>query len=151
MRDPERLPVSEAAMQVAEITYRVTKRFPAGERAGLSSQMRRAAVSIGSNIWEGCGRSTDAQFISFLQIAMGSACELEFQTNLSGRLAFAQPEELLALQQSLTSLKRMLARLTTVLRARSSQPPKGGARSSQSPRGGASRRRPESERSEHPD
>ena len=123
--------------------------------------MRRAAVSIGSNIWEGCGRSTDAQFVAFLQIAMGSACELEFQTKLSGRLAFAQPEEIRALQESLVSLKRMLARLTTVLRARSSQRPRDGARpshspretnrSSHSPRGGAPRRHPESEQSEHPD
>ena len=119
MRDPDRLRVTEAAMQVAELTYRVTGELPRSERAGLYSQMRRASVSIGANISEGCGRSSDAQFCSFLQIAMGSACELEFQARLSRRLNLAEPSDLQSLEAAITTTKRMLATLITSVRARS--------------------------------
>jgi four helix bundle protein len=93
-------------------TYAVTREFPIEERYGLASQMRRASVSIGSNIAEGCGRSTDAQFSMFLQIAMGSASELEFQATLASRLGFSTSENLGELQARITSVKRMLAKLT---------------------------------------
>src|SRR5450756_1236938 len=82
MRDTNKLRVAETAIVVAEATYRVTREFPPDERWGPVSQMRRAAVSIRSNIAEGCGRSTNPQFVAFLQIAMGSASELEYQARL---------------------------------------------------------------------
>ena len=69
MRRAENLRVVEFAMQIAELTYSATRAFPADERFGLVSQMRRAAVSIGSNIAEGCGRSSAAQFAHFIQMA----------------------------------------------------------------------------------
>jgi four helix bundle protein len=141
MRDPDRLHVMEAAMKVAELTYHVTRSLPASERAGLHSQMRRCAASIGANLAEGCGRNSDAQFISFLNIAMGSACELEFHVRLTERLGLVPPEELRALGESIVSSKRMLASLINALKARARP---------QSLRGGATRRRPESERREAP-
>ena len=116
MRDPGRLHVVDVALQVAELTYAVTSRFPAAERPGLVAQMRRAAVSIGSNIAEGCGRSTDKQFLAFLQIAMGSACELEFQCQLATRLRLATGAELHELRKSVELLKRMLAKFTIHVR-----------------------------------
>jgi four helix bundle protein len=141
MRDPDRLHVMEAAMKVAELTYHVTRRLPPTERAGLHSQMRRCAASIGANIAEGCGRNSDAQFVSFLNIAMGSACELEFHAGLTHRLALASPEELRNLGDAIVTTKRMLSKLISALKSRALL---------QSPRGGASRRRPESERSDAP-
>ena len=88
------------ALQVATLTYAVTRRFPPSEQLGLVPQMRRAAVSIGSNITEGCGRSSEKQFFSFLQIAMGSASELEFQCRLAQQLEFATASELAELLSS---------------------------------------------------
>lgn len=62
------------------LIYRATDGFPSTERYGLTSQMRRAAASIPANIAEGCGRASDADFARFLQIAFGSASELEYFT-----------------------------------------------------------------------
>ena len=104
-------------MTVTELTYALTKRLPADERYGLYAQMRRAAVSIGSNITEGCGRSSDAQFLHFLQIAMGSACELEHQARLIQRLQLAVDAEVHPLLATLLSTKRMLSKLSSHVRA----------------------------------
>ncbi len=68
--------------------YQFTRRFPNEERYNLTSQMRRAAVSVPANIAEGCGKGTDKDFSRFLQIAMGSACELEYHLLLSRDLSY---------------------------------------------------------------
>lgn len=68
--------------------YRVTRGFPDEEKFGLTSQVRRAAISIGSNIAEGCGRDTPADLRRFLAIASGSATEVEFQLELARDLGF---------------------------------------------------------------
>ena len=83
----------QKSMTLAEAIYRETAGFPAEERYGLTSQMRRAAVSIPSNIAEGQGRrSSDEEFARFLRIALGSNCELDTQVELSRRLGFlSQP------------------------------------------------------------
>ncbi len=81
--------------------------FSAVERFGLSSQMRRAAVSVGSNIAEGCGRETDGQLIQFLGIACGSASELQFQARLAARLGYGKAEELHRLEQLAREQRRM--------------------------------------------
>ena len=117
MRDPHNLRVAEMAMQVAVLTYELTKRLPLEERYGLMSQMRRAAVSIGSSIWEGCGRSTDKQFLYFLEVANASASELEFQAHLTRRLGFASESEVLPLLDALSSTRRMLAKLVSSVRS----------------------------------
>ena len=118
MRDPGRLRVAEVALRVAALTYAATRHFPAVERNGLLPQMRRAAVSIGSNLTEGCGRSSEKQFLSFLQIAMGSACELEFQCRLAQTLELAASNDLAELLRAIQQCKRMLAKLTLNIRDR---------------------------------
>jgi four helix bundle protein len=117
MRDPHNLRVADMAMQVAVLTYELTKRLPQEERYGLVSQMRRAAVSIGSAIWEGCGRSTDKQFLYFLEVANASASELAFQAQLTQRLGFASESDVNPLLDSLASTRRMLAKLTSSVRS----------------------------------
>ena len=82
MRDHTKLRAFELADEVALLTYRHTADFPKAERFGLTSQMRRAAVSIPSNIVGGCARDSSADYIRFLDIAFGSLRELDYQTPL---------------------------------------------------------------------
>lgn len=79
MRDHRRLDVYHAAQALARQVYGVAARLPADERFHLGAQMRRASISVASNIAEGCGRRTRRDFAQFLGIALGSARELEFQ------------------------------------------------------------------------
>jgi four helix bundle protein len=90
MRDPWRLEVVELSMRLAEITYRLTARFPPTERFGLVDQMRRASVSVGSCIAEGCGCGTDPGFCRYLQTALSSLLELEYQARLASRLGLGE-------------------------------------------------------------
>ena len=99
-------------------TYRATSRFPSSERFGLTAQMRRAAVSIGSNIVEGCHRGTNRAFLVFLHQALGSAAELQFQIELAQQLRFGDSNELNALHTQATDCKKMLSRLISSLRSR---------------------------------
>jgi four helix bundle protein len=78
-------------MVLAEATYRSTGEFPGSERFGRAAQMRRAAVSVISNISEGAARKTRADYIHFLHIARGSLAELDAQITLSARLGFKMP------------------------------------------------------------
>ncbi|MBA3671326.1 MAG: four helix bundle protein [Gemmatimonadaceae bacterium] len=116
MRDASRLEVTAVAEEMAVAIYELTRSLPSEERYGLTSQLRRAAVSVGSNIAEGCGRSSDAQLRSFLEVAMGSASEVEFQLRLSIRLGYLTPDAATTAQRSLTRTKRMLAALQLRLR-----------------------------------
>ncbi len=118
MRDPYRLRVTAAAEDLAVLTYEATRQFPRDERFGLVSQMRRAAVSIGSNICEGCGRGSDRAFLPFLYQANGSNAELEFQTRLSRRLNFGVTEELTALLEGTYAMKCQLSSLIVTLQRR---------------------------------
>lgn len=93
------LTVWQRGMELAEEVYRATGAFPRDERFGLTSQMRRAAVAVPSNIAEGQGRGTPRDFVRFLQIAHGSVREVETQVLLAERLQFlesGQAEGLLA-------------------------------------------------------
>ena len=94
MKDHKDLDVWKQSMLLAEDVYALTKEFPSEERFGLSSQIKRAVVSIPSNIAEGAGRKGDKEFIQFLYIAMGSLSELETQLILSDRLQFVNSIEI---------------------------------------------------------
>lgn len=93
MRDHTKLRAFELADQLALLTYRVTSMFPREEQFGLASQMRRAAVSIASNIVEGSARVTQAEYLRFIEISYGSARELEYQASLARRLSFLAVED----------------------------------------------------------
>ena len=89
--------------------YKLTASFPHEERYGLTSQMRRSAVSVPSNIAEGCGRGSDADFARFLQIAMGSASELEYQVLLAHDLRFLKEADYSQCTSQVQEVKRMLS------------------------------------------
>ena len=91
--------------------YRITKKFPKEERYGLTSQIRRSAVSIPSNIAEGYGKKTTADYLRSLYIAYGSVCELETQVLLSGDLNYVNKENLVALKANTEEVERMLKAL----------------------------------------
>jgi four helix bundle protein len=88
----ERLEAWKAAMALVEAIYRVTASFPAHEQFGLVSQMRRAAVSIPSNVAEGAGRDGAREFVRFLAIARGSLSELDTQLQIATRLGYTEPD-----------------------------------------------------------
>jgi len=88
VRDHTKLRAFELADKLAVEIYRVTQSFPREEQFGLTSQMRRAAVSGASNIVEGSARHTEIEYIRFLDIAFGSVRELEYQISLAKRLGF---------------------------------------------------------------
>ena len=92
MRDYRKLHAFELADQLAIAIYKCTKSFPKEEIFGLTSQIRRAAVSAPSNIVEGCAKSSQADYARFLEIAYGSVCEVEYQLSLAERLGYLERE-----------------------------------------------------------
>lgn len=117
MKDFRQLKVWEKAHQAALGIYKATKDFPKEELYGLTSQIRRASMSIPTNIAEGCGRNTDADFARFLQMAMGSASETEYQLILARDLEFLSQESYENLHRDIEEVKRMHASLLKTLRA----------------------------------
>lgn len=97
--------------------YRATSLFPKDELYGLTSQIRRACSSIPANIAEGCGRDTDADFARFLQIAAGSASELDYHLLLAHDLKFITGIDYVTLSQGLTEVRKMLTAFIKRLRA----------------------------------
>lgn len=98
--------------------YTVTRIFPREEIYGLTSQMRRAAASVGANIAEGCGRGSDAELRRFVQIARGSANELEYHLLLAKDLQFLQACDYKNLDAKVQEIQRMLAALARTLGSR---------------------------------
>lgn len=88
MRDHTKLRASELAENLAVLVYKHTGNFPKEKMFGLTSQLWRAAVSVVSNIVEGCARNSETEYVRFLDIAYGSAGEIEYQIGLSHRLGF---------------------------------------------------------------
>ena len=102
------LVVWQKGIALAKVSYRLTSKFPSEEKFGLVSQMRRAAVSIPSNIAEGQARHTTGEFIQFISHAEGSVAELETQLILSIELAFAKAEDAKTSFILLDEIRRML-------------------------------------------
>jgi four helix bundle protein len=117
MKDFRQLKVWEKSHQLALAIYKMTRQFPKEELYGLTSQIRRASMSIPTNIAEGCGRNTDADFARFLQMAMGSASETEYQLILARDLEFLPTDSYEKLHNEVEEVKRMLASLLKTLRA----------------------------------
>jgi four helix bundle protein len=117
MKDFRQLKVWEKAHQLALTIYKATKEFPKEELYGLTSQIRRASMSIPTNIAEGRGRFTDADFARFLQIAMGSASETEYQLILARDPGFLPNASYENLHTDVEEIKPMLASLLKTLRA----------------------------------
>jgi len=99
--------------------YKLTKNYPKDEVYGLANQMRRAAVSIPSNIAEGASRNSDKEFIQFLYIALGSASELETQIIISRNLSYIEDAESETYLKNIESLKKMLNGLIIHLKRKS--------------------------------
>lgn len=102
-------------MTLAEECYRLTGGFPKAELYGLTSQIRRAAVSIPANIAEGYGRNSAGSYVSFLRNAQGSLKELETHLILSQRLGFAEDGAALRLLSQCESIGKMLVGLTRAI------------------------------------
>jgi four helix bundle protein len=117
MRDFKKLKVWEKSHQLALAVYQATAKFPPRELYGLTSQLRRSGASIPANIAEGCGRNGDTELARFLQIAMGSASELEYHLLLSRDLALLDSTEYEELARDTTEVKRMLTSFIHRLRA----------------------------------
>lgn len=108
MSDFKRLKVWAKAHALALRTYAVTKEFPREELYGLTSQMRRAAVSIGSNLAEGCGRETRKEMAYFLRIAIGSTQELRYQLMLAADLGWLLRPQSDELEREVEEVRAML-------------------------------------------
>jgi four helix bundle protein len=112
------LSVWQLGMDVVEQVYRVTSAFPDHERFGIIAQMRRAAVSIPSNIAEGHARSSTKEFLRHLSVAQGSRVELETQVMIAQRLIYLREDAARSLLEHLEKLGRMLTSLRKSLRRR---------------------------------
>lgn len=107
-RTYEHLDIWKESMQLAELIYTVTRRFPRDELYGIISQMRRAAISISSNIAEGSGRSSKKDFAHFITIAIGSLNELESLIAISDRLKFIEGGEYAELKLKIEHTGKLL-------------------------------------------
>ena len=110
------LQVWQDAIELTTIIYNITKNFPREEMFGIVNQMRRSAVSIPSNIAEGYGRSTNAELIRFLYIALGSSNELDTQIEISKNLKFINDEDYTAIDNKNAEVN---AKLRALIKTRS--------------------------------
>ena len=92
MRDHTKLKAFELADRLALAVYKHTRGFPKEESFGLTAQLRRGAVSVPSNIVEGCGRNSETDYLRFLDIAYASSREVEYQLSLAARLGYLDAE-----------------------------------------------------------
>ncbi len=111
MQDYRKLMVWEKSHHMAIDIYKLTDKFPVTERYGLISQIRRSAVSVPSNIVEGCGRGSSRDFLRFLQIAFSSCGELEYQLLLSKDLGYMNNKNFEQINNRVNEIRRMLAGL----------------------------------------
>ena len=116
MRDHTKLRAFELADEVVLLSYRATRKFPKEEIYGLTSQMRRAAVSVPSNIVEGCARESQVEYLRFLEIAFGSLRELHYQFGLSKRLGYLNDHDISGCESKIVETEKVLAALLRSMR-----------------------------------
>lgn len=118
MKTHKDLDVWREAIDLSKKVYWLTKMYPKEEMFGLSAQMRRAGISIASNIAEGAARQGDKEFLKFLYIAAGSASELDTQLEISKGIDVGNPTEIAAIQGSLEAVSKMLQGLIRSVKQR---------------------------------
>ena len=118
MRDFREIKVWEKAHRLTLQLYRLTKPFPKDELSGLTAQIRRSAASIGANIAEGCGRRGGRELARYLQIAAGSASELEYHLLLAADLKLIDRTAQSRVGDLLTQVRRMLSGFLRTLKAK---------------------------------
>ena len=116
MRDHTKLRAFELADEVVLLIYRATREFPKEEIYGLTSQMRRAAVSVPSNIVEGCARESQTEYLRFLEIAFGSLRELHYQFGLSKRLGYFDEHDISGCELKIVETEKVLGALLRSMR-----------------------------------
>lgn len=119
MQNFKNIVVWQKSHQLVLEIYKLTATFPRDEKFGLTSQMRRSAASIPTNIVEGTGRGSDTDFGRFLQISLGSTCELEYQLILCKDLNFITQDSYHFFDTEITSIKKMLGAFIRKLKASS--------------------------------
>ena len=115
MRDFHNLQIWKRSHELTKEIYSTTRLFPKEEMFGLTSQIRRCAVSIPSNIAEGCGRNTDKDFNNFLGISLGSAFEFETQLIICKNLGFINQEDFNLLESEIQHIQNMIIKLKNTL------------------------------------
>jgi four helix bundle protein len=116
MRDHTKLRAFELADQLVLMVYRTTSSFPDYEQFGLSSQLRRAAVSTASNIVEGCARDSEGDYLRFLDMAYGSSREVAYQITIAARLKYGDPDSLSKLECQAVETAKVLGGLIRAIR-----------------------------------
>ena len=116
MRDHTKLRAFELADEVVLLIYRATREFPKEEIYGLTSQMRRAAVSVPSNIVEGCARESQTEYLRFLEIAFGSLRELHYQFGLSKCLGYYDEHDISGCESKIVEAEKVLGALLRSMR-----------------------------------
>ena len=109
------LNVWQKAIDLVTATYKKSQEFPKQELYGLTSQVRRSAISIPSNIAEGCGRKTNKDFANFLGISLGSAFELETQLIIAKNLNFMNSDDFKILENEIHHIQNMIIKLQSTL------------------------------------
>src|SRR5687768_474751 len=117
MKDFRDLLVWQKSHSLTLAVYKVSAQFPKSELYGLTSQMRRASASIPANIAEGCGKESDADFCRYIQIAMGSASEVDYHLILARDLGFLTESDYQQLNDQTQEIKRMLIGFIKKLKA----------------------------------
>jgi four helix bundle protein len=119
MRNFRELRVWRDSIDYATLVYRITRDFPTAEQYGITRQIRRSVVSVASNIAEGCSRSSDKDFCHFLEIALGSAYEVETQFIIANRTELLGDEKLKESISILQQLQKAITALINKIRGKS--------------------------------